>query len=98
MIKDPLFEWPSLFPYDAFVPAGMTPDSTMRQILDAQYTLVDLGLWNPEARSHWSELRNLEQRLWLDLFLYPISATEVVAALDEIGQPLCGRGQEAANG
>jgi hypothetical protein len=81
MLKDPLLTWPSgPFPYDALA-AKITPASNMQEIKDAFYELVEQGLWNREAQLAWDELRFVEKRLWVDLFLFPITLEELVATL-----------------
>jgi hypothetical protein len=59
-------------PYDVLAPAGITLDSRQREIQDASYTLIEQGLWTPEKRMAWDELRRIEGRLWVDFFLPPM--------------------------
>lgn len=72
MLKDPLLRWSGPFPYDALAPAGITPDSTTREILDASFDLMVQGRMTPEVRQAWDELRRVPQRLVIDFFLYPV--------------------------
>lgn len=83
MIKDPLMQWESdLFPYDAMVEAGITPESGMKQILEAAGDLIEKGLWSQQKRMAWDELRTIERRLWVDFFLYPVDADHIIQALE----------------
>jgi hypothetical protein len=86
--------WPpweyGVSPYDALAPAGITPDSTQRDLQDASYTLIEQGLWTPERRAAWDELRRVEGRLWVDFFLpsmlgnaQEMARLELIADFDE---------------
>ncbi len=70
MIKDPLTRWDGLFPYDALAPVGITPESSMKEVMDASFELMAQGLMTPEVRKAWDELRNKQRRLLVDFFLY----------------------------
>jgi hypothetical protein len=83
MLKDPLTTWDGLFPYDALAPAGITPDSSMKEIMDASFDLMAQGLMTPEIRAAWDELRIKQKRLLVDFFLYPISLDEVLKGAAE---------------
>ncbi|MEW6733848.1 MAG: hypothetical protein AB1489_21155, partial [Acidobacteriota bacterium] len=73
MIKDPLTQWENdLFPYDALATVGITPQSSMKAVLEAAGDLIEGGLWSPDKRIAWDELRTVERRLWVDLFMYSI--------------------------
>ena len=95
MLRDPCNSWEGgEHPYDVMRPVGITPDSTRQQVLDAQYDMVDKKLWTPEKRPPWDELRNIESRIWLDLFYYPVSEHDIgeavrdlVAAGEEVAVP-----------
>jgi hypothetical protein len=76
MFKDPLLRWSGPFPYDSLAPAGITPDSTTREILDASFDLMAQGRMTPEVRQAWDELRRIPQRLVVDFFLYPVDVPE----------------------
>jgi hypothetical protein len=72
-MRDPLMRWEEgIFPYDALAEVGITPASSMRAIQDASYSLIEQGLWTREKRAAWDELRRVEDRLWIDFFLYPL--------------------------
>jgi hypothetical protein len=73
--QEPLIPWEhDISPYDALAPGGITPHSRQREIQDASYTLIEHGLWTPEKRAAWDELRRVEGRLWVDFFLLPTIA------------------------
>ena len=74
-MKDPLFQWDGPFPYDVLETVGITPDSTMQQVNDASFDLMDQGM-TPEARAAWDELRLVRRRLAVDFFLYRLDEEE----------------------
>lgn len=69
MFKDPLTIWADGFPYDLLSPAGITPDSSQREIRDAAFTLMAQGPMAPEVRHAWDTLRQPERRLAVDFFM-----------------------------
>jgi hypothetical protein len=81
-------------PYEAFAVIGITPASSMKQILDAMGELIEQGLWTPEKRAAWDALRTVERRLWVDLLSYPATpevlrmALENLCAAEEPAMPL----------
>ena len=80
MLRDPLLHWsPGRFPYDELARAGITPDSTMREVLDASFDLMAQGAMTPEAREAWDELRRPARRLVVDFFLYPVDLPREIA-------------------
>jgi hypothetical protein len=72
MLRDPCLRWPGCFPYDALAPAGITPGSTQREVLDASFELMAQGRMTAEARQAWDELRRVPRRLAVDFLLYPV--------------------------
>ncbi|HSS52637.1 MAG TPA: hypothetical protein VLX28_27150 [Thermoanaerobaculia bacterium] len=70
MFKDPLLRWSGRFPYEVLAGAGVTPDSTIREILDASFDLMAQGRMTAETRQAWDELRLPSRRLVVDFFLY----------------------------
>jgi hypothetical protein len=76
MVKDPLTKWDGLFPYDALAPVGITPNSSMREVMDASFELMVQGLMTPEIRAAWDELRIKQKRLFVDFFLYQFDLDE----------------------
>jgi hypothetical protein len=88
MIRDPWLDWDGEFAYDAFAQVGITPDSSMPEILDALSELRKLDSFDSEKHSLWGELRKPQERLWMDFMLYPVSTAELLAGLDEIGEPI----------
>ena len=69
---DPLNRLERELPYDALAPAGITPDSTQREVQDANFALMERGLATPATRRAWDELRFPESRLYVDLFLHQL--------------------------
>jgi hypothetical protein len=69
MLKDPLTEWEDGFPYDLLVPAGITPESSMQEIQDASFTLLEQGAMTPQVRKAWDALRHPDRRLVVDFFM-----------------------------
>lgn len=72
MLKDPLTQWNGSFPYDVLAGIGITPASTMREILDTSFDLMAAGQMTPEVRRAWDELRIADRRMVVDFFLYQI--------------------------
>lgn len=70
-MKDPLTEWDGPFPYDVFADIGISPDSPHKDVQDASFALLRENRLTPEARVAWDELRHIDRRLFVDLFLYP---------------------------
>lgn len=87
MIKDPQTYWPDGFPYDVLAPAGITPDSSLKQIRDAPFDLMEQGSMTPEVRKAWDTLRHPAQRLMVDFFLYHSeAAAELLLAQNQSGE------------
>jgi hypothetical protein len=83
MLKDPWLEWVSgPFPYDALSGGKITPESSMSQIKDVPFDLIELGQWDMQARLAWEQLRIAERRLWIDFLLYPLALDGILAALE----------------
>ncbi len=87
MLKDPLTRWQGPFPYDLLAPVGITPQSSLKEVMDASYDLMAQGLMTPDVRAAWDKLRHTSERLVVDFFLYDIDlaveARRHRAALDE---------------
>lgn len=83
MVKDPLTKWDGLFPYDALNAVGITPASSMKEIMDASFELMVQGLMTPEIRQAWDQLRFPEKRLFVDFFLYQVDLPAEIARLSE---------------
>ncbi len=71
MLKDPQAGRDGDFPYDLLAEAGVGPSSSMKEILDASYLLMERR-WSPEVRGAWDELRTVERRLAVDFLLYDV--------------------------
>lgn len=56
-------------PYDVLSDAGVSPASSMKEVLDASFDLMRGDRWTPEVRAAWNTLRMVESRLVAD-FLY----------------------------
>ncbi len=72
-------------PYDLLSVAGVGPGSSMEEIRDASYLLMEQGQWSPEVRAAWDELRMVERRLAVDFLLIDTDvATEAASAREAI--------------
>lgn len=81
MLKDPQANGDGGFPYDLLAEAGIGPSSSMKEILDASFLLMEQGRWSPEVRRAWDELRTIERRLEVDFLLYDVDiGTEASSA------------------
>lgn len=86
MIKDPDTTWDGPFPYDVLAEAGITPDSTQREVADeAPFTLMTSGLLTPRAQRALDELRDPQRRLVADFLLYDI---DVAAGIERLASRL----------
>ncbi|TCO62172.1 hypothetical protein [Actinocrispum wychmicini] len=82
-MKDPLTEWGGPFPYDVFADIGISPESPHTEVQDASFVLLRENRLTHEAQVAWDELRHLDRRLFVDLFIYPDGAEEGAADDDE---------------
>lgn len=73
-MKDPLALWDGPFPYDVFADAGISPKSTHAEVKNVTYALMRNNQFTQEAQAAWNELRLLDRRLFVDLFVYPEAA------------------------
>jgi hypothetical protein len=89
MLKDPSMQWEEgAFPYDSLKDAEITPYSSMKQIHDGSFDLIEKGLWDRSRRSSWDALRKVESRLWVDFLMYPLAAEQIAGNLATLlGQP-----------
>jgi hypothetical protein len=69
VLKDPLTEWEGGFPYDLLAPAGITPESTAKEVKDAPFILMEQRAMSPESTRAWEILRRPDQRLMVDFFM-----------------------------
>jgi hypothetical protein len=79
MLKDPLTRWHGPFPYDVLAKAGITLSSSLREVLDASFSLMEQGAMTLEERQAWDELRLLPRRLLADFFLYDLDPAAEIA-------------------
>ncbi len=70
-MKDPLTEWDGPFPYDVFADIGISPESSHAEVQNASFALLRENRFDRAARAAWDELRLLDRRLFVDLFVYP---------------------------
>ncbi len=70
-MKDPFTIGEGPFPYDVFADVGISPGSTHKEVQDAPFALQRKAQMTPEAHAAWNELRHLDRRLFVDLFVYP---------------------------
>jgi len=86
MIKDPLVDSDA---YDVLAGVGVTPHSSMREVLDGSFELMAQGRMTPDARRAWDELRSPPRRLVVDLLRYPVDlAAEVAQAQAALAEAL----------
>ncbi|MFC4857373.1 hypothetical protein [Actinophytocola glycyrrhizae] len=71
-MKDPLTAWDGEFPYDVL--AGISPESSHAEVQDAPFKLMRENRFTRDAQVAWEELRHVERRLFVDLFVYPNTA------------------------
>lgn len=72
MLTDPQASREGGVPYDLLAGVGIGPSSSMKEILDASFLLMEQGRWSPEVRRAWDELRTIERRLAVDFLLYDV--------------------------
>lgn len=70
-MTDPLTEWDGPFPYDVFADLGISPESTHTEVQNVSFELLKQNRFTHEARVAWDELRHVDRRLFVDLFVYP---------------------------
>ena len=85
MWKDPLTRWNGPFPYDLLKGVGITPESSLQEVLDALFALMEKGVVDEQTRQAWDELRLLPRRLRVDFFLYEL---EPAAEIDRARKAL----------
>jgi hypothetical protein len=86
MIKDPGTTWDGPYPYDELAAAGITPDSTQREVADeAPFTLMTQGLLTTRAQRAMEELRDPQRRLVADFLLYDV---DLAADIERTGERL----------
>lgn len=62
--------WSGDFPYDVLAPAGVTPGSRMVEVVMAMAHFTRHPPVPPAAHRAWADLGKVEERLFLDFFLY----------------------------
>jgi hypothetical protein len=91
LLKDPLA---APDPYDLLAVVGITPQSTMQQVLDASFDLMETGRMNAEMRAAWDTLRTPHRRLLVDLLRYPLDLEgELAGAVAAVEQTLARWGE-----
>jgi hypothetical protein len=81
MHKDPQAGRDGGCPYELLAEAGVGPGSSMKEILDASFVLMEQGRWSPTVRAAWDELRSVERRLAVDFLRYDMDiGTEAASA------------------
>ncbi len=84
-MTDQFLNWDEIpSPYEALSEVGISPDSSMKQVRDASMDLMEQGLWTPEKRVAWDELRIIERRLWVDFLRYPATIEGIIEALADL--------------
>jgi hypothetical protein len=91
LIKDRHLPWDGPFPYDdlaahlrACNATPIDPASTAQQIRDSFFDVMAAGRSVAEARAAWEVLRQLDERLIIDFFLYEAPAGDVDQLLDAL--------------
>lgn len=69
MQKDPKTQWEDGFPYDHLTPAGVDFDSSLAEIREASFALMQQKAMGPKTRQAWDALRRPQNRLEVDFFL-----------------------------
>lgn len=82
MQQDPDMSWRGTFPYDVLAPAGVTPESTMPQILSAKGYFARTKSSNKEVNAAWGELTRIDSRLFYDFFLYRLDPVPAIEATE----------------
>lgn len=57
-------------PYDALADVGIGRKSSMKEVRDSSFVLMEEYRWTPEVRTAWNELRMVERRLLVDFLHY----------------------------
>ncbi len=98
MIKDPLTKWPGQFPYDVLAPAGVTPETTHKDMSAVSFKLMARRMMTQRARLAWDELRMIQRRMLVDFMLYDIDLTaEIAAARQAAERELADAGEPPAD-
>jgi hypothetical protein len=94
LVMDPYLPWPGGLPYErlnrrlqSIGHVGIGPESTVREIHDLLFDLMQLGDTTGDDQLAWNELQQLGKRLIMDFFLYqvPIPARGPDDRLKSIG-------------
>jgi hypothetical protein len=82
MLNDPLLKWTSgRCPYDVLSDGKITSQSSMKEVIDVPFQLIEQGSWNSEEKLAWEEIRTVPKRLLVDFLLLQMSTEEIMAAL-----------------
>ena len=71
MYQEDEIVWEGLFPYEVLAPAGITPDSSMKEVQEAMRYFMRQGQ-GMVADKAWHTLKKSRQRLVVDFFLYQL--------------------------
>lgn len=80
MLKDAYLVWDHEFPYDVLEEAGVTPNSSMREVRDADDYFIFVHKVG-ETRQAMSELEEIGKRLFVDFFLYQTLVEPVLGGI-----------------
>jgi hypothetical protein len=72
MLTNPQVSRDGRGPYELLADVGISPSSSMKEIRDASFLVMEQGRWSPEVRRAWDELRTVERRLVVDFLLYEL--------------------------
>lgn len=62
--------YPHAYPYELFVDAGLTPQSSHTDVLDASLAMMGEGKMTPAVRAAFDALSSIPSRLAIDFFLF----------------------------
>lgn len=86
LLTDPWCVWPDGFPYAALADGGVELNSSMADIRQAYFELMEWGHVDDCMRRAYDELRILPRRLLVDALLYDANtAEELLEMLAEFG-------------
>lgn len=81
---EPLLTWPDGQPYEILASAGVGPSSTMAEVRDASFALMEARAFGRAQRLAWDALKSVPQRLAVDfMMLLGPGATQLGSSTDE---------------
>lgn len=84
MLQDPKAVWDDArFPYEVMAEVGITPDSSIRDVQNAYFQMIEKGMRSSDSRAAWDALKTIPERLWVDFLMHPLSIEALLAVLAE---------------